>query len=223
MYQEGALSKTVALLGCILMCFLLACTPVDSDQKVEQESSNKLTEVKNNPLENSGEGEDSSPAISEVESPLENAEEADSNLLSTTTEVKQRASDTRQPERESSDINWKGNYAFENDGGKAGKSLLGNQLELEIIPNEVSDLKIFSSSMMTPHAILKVKSEIREWNCDVLLSEYVRGNGWEELEVGTKLFSLNREGKFLTTIWEAWKPLYGELPNKGEYFKKVEE
>lgn len=102
--------------------------------------------------------------------------------------------------------------------------MLGNQLELEIIPNEVSDLKIFSSSMMTPHAILKVKTDIKEWNCDVLLTKYVRGNGWEEeLEVGTRLFSLNREGKRMTTIWGAWKPLYGDLPNKGEYFERLTE
>ena len=117
-------------------------------------------------------------------------------------------------------VDWEGMFLFDNPGGKAGKNLLGNELELEINADGSGELGIFSKSMATPHAILKIKTKGRGPTCRVVYSEYVKGNGWEDLEVGSVLFTLEENEEGLLTTWGSWKPLYGDLPNEGNYFQR---
>lgn len=126
--------------------------------------------------------------------------------------------DPKTPSREP--VEWVGTYFFDNDGGKDGRMMLGNELELEIKEGGFSDLGIFSKSMATPHAKLKVTAEKGETECRIIHSEYVKGTGWKDLEAGTELFSLRMEGGVLITTWAGWKPLYGDLPAEGKYFEK---
>ncbi len=131
-----------------------------------------------------------------------------------TGEATQKSSETSKP------TNWTGAYFFDNDGGKEAEMMLGNELELEIKGEGLSELGIFSKSMGTPHAILKVKAEQEATECRIIHAEYIKGNGWENLEVGAELFSLSMENGKLITTWGAWKPLYGNLPDRGNYFQK---
>ena len=117
-------------------------------------------------------------------------------------------------------VAWEGMYFFDNPGGKAGKNLLGNELELEIDKDGTGKLGIFSKSMATPHAKLKVTTKAKGNLCRVIHAEYIKGTGWEDLEVGSVLFTLKSEGGELLTRWGAWQPLYGELAEEGAYFQK---
>ena len=126
-------------------------------------------------------------------------------------------------EEDAPSIDWVGIYLFDNDGGEAGKMMLGNELELKIREEGESDLNIFSKSMATPHALLKVTTEAKDEECRILHHSYVKGTGWEELEKGDELLVLRMEEGELVTEWKAWKPLYGELPDVGKYFEKQEQ
>lgn len=115
-------------------------------------------------------------------------------------------------------VTWEGKYLFENDGGEAGKWLLGNTYTLTL--GENPELEVAGYSMGSPHGRWQVELEKEGKNLVVKVKSWERGRAkdWKNIPVGAELFRLV-QGAELRTEWKMLKPVYGDLPAEGVYFQ----